>query len=48
VISNHDRTEAARAARWAGRTSEQRRAETAAARRAQAVKTIVAQWPELT
>jgi 16S rRNA G1207 methylase RsmC len=43
-----DRAAAARAARWTGRDAEQRRRETSAARRALAVKELVAAWPELT
>jgi hypothetical protein len=42
------RTAAASAARWAGSTPEQRKAELRRARRALAVKEIVSGWPELT
>ena len=38
----------AAAARWAGTTPEDRRQQTAKARREHAVREIVAQWPELT
>jgi hypothetical protein len=42
-----DRAAAARAARWTGRDAEQRRRETSAARRALAIKELVAGWPTL-
>ena len=45
------RSEAARhaiEARWAGVSPEERRRQTAAGRRASAVKTVVESWPELT
>jgi hypothetical protein len=42
------RTAAASAARWAGSTPEQRKDALRKVRREQAVKAIVADWPELT
>lgn len=47
-MSSTDRAAAARAARWDGRSPEQRQAETRPARLALAVKEIVDQAPALT
>jgi hypothetical protein len=47
-MSSTDRATAARAARWTGRSPEQRKAETRPARLALAVKELVDQAPALT
>ena len=48
MSSSVPRTAAASRARWAGTTPEQRKAALRLVRREQAVKAIVADWPELT
>jgi uncharacterized protein with WD repeat len=48
MASASDQTAAARAARWVGKSADDRRRETANARRAQAVREVVENWPELT
>jgi hypothetical protein len=47
VASASDRTAAATAARWVGKSADDRRRETANARRALAVREIVENWPTL-